>query len=273
MTLPEWLTPFSIFEPQLQDSVLTLRPHPTGTGWQSTDINAMATLIDLLPLHPEVRVLVLRLNTPGAGELDWAHWYDLLDSASAQAHQSLQKLHRWRTLQLKVLPQAVLSVVQGHCTGVSLALLEGSDVALASDDSTFEVGVDFARMLDTAGEAAFNDTHAPCHPSPMHPLQVQHLDARQAQDKAWITLAMPADELQTKVQELTSSWLGKDALALQFTKETIAHVGQMGWDASVNYTAAKFAEIKARQAELGSSSRADAIAGFLSGQSKPGLKG
>ena len=107
----------------------------------------------------------------------------------------------------------------------------------------------------------------------MHPLQVQKLSAQQALDRAWVTLVLEEAEVAAKVQELTQSWLDKDPLALQFTKETLAHVGGMSWDASVNYTAAKFAEIKARQAELGSSSRADAITGFLAGQSKPGLKG
>ena len=48
-------------------------------------------------------------------------------------------------------------------------------------------------------------------------------------------------------------------MALQFTKETIAHVGTMSWDASVNYTAAKFAELTSRQSGA-SSSRAIAIA-------------
>jgi hypothetical protein len=72
---------------------------------------------------------------------------------------------------------------------------------------------------------------------------------------------------------LIESLKSKDPLALQFTKETLAHCPHMGWDASVSYTAAKFAQIKALQAEAGNSSRAGAIAGFLSGQSKPGLKG
>jgi hypothetical protein len=47
-------------------------------------------------------------------------------------------------------------------------------------------------------------------------------------------------------------------------------VGSMSWDAAVSFTAGKFAEIKALQANS-ASTRTTAIAGFLAGKNKPGL--
>ena len=267
----DWLIPYAALQPQCQDAVLTLELPPAWARVESME--QFAALLDTLASHPDIRVLVLTLKGPAHGALDPEHWQQVMARESTRAHQALQLLHRWRTLTLKTLPQAVLVRVSGHCTGASLALLEGSDVALAHQDTVFELQASQLSWLSASGEAAFADADSPWHDTPMHPLKVQRLSAAQAQTRGWITFALNDAELDVQAQELISSWLDKDRLALQFTKETLAHVGRMGWDASVSYTAAKFAEIKARQAELGSSSRANAIAGFLSGQSKPGLQG
>ena len=80
------------------------------------------------------------------------------------------------------------------------------------------------------------------------------------------------DTLETDVYDLARSLVEKDPLALQFTKETVAHVDTMSWDAAVNFTAAKFAELKSRQAG-GASARASGVQNFLAGKSKPGLGG
>jgi enoyl-CoA hydratase/carnithine racemase len=87
-----------------------------------------------------------------------------------------------------------------------------------------------------------------------------------------ITHSGAPQAMEREAQELARAWLEKDPLALQFTKETVTHVGTMSWDAAVNYTAAKFAELKSRQAGS-ASARTSGISNFLAGKSKPGLGG
>lgn len=271
MTAPDWLSPFDVFAPVWDAGVLTLQRPRTG-AWRTDEVELMTRLFEQLAFDPDTRVLVFQLDTPQTGAMDAAHWQQAMTDNPVRTRRALQSLHRWRTHQMKVLPQAVLTVSRGHCCGIDLVLIEGSDVALADESSVFHVDETLVCHLGEGGEPSWPDRPS-LHPLPLDPLRIQHLNAQQAQSQNWITFALPGDEVCTCAQDLIRSWEAKDPLALQFTKETLTHVHHMTWDASVNYTAAKFAEIKARQAELGSSSRAQAIAGFLAGQSKPGLKG
>jgi enoyl-CoA hydratase/carnithine racemase len=94
-------------------------------------------------------------------------------------------------------------------------------------------------------------------------------DTKEAQRVGLVTLSFLPEVLSQQIEALATSFCEKDALALQFTKETVAHVPSMTWDASVNFTAAKFAELKSRQAGE-TSTRAAAVASFLAGKTKPG---
>lgn len=271
MTAPDWLCPFHVFTPSWDAGVLTLH-RPLSGAWCTDQVELMTRLFEQLACDPDTRVLVFQLDTPQTGAMDADHWRQALAADPARTRRALQSLHQWRTRQMKVLPQAVLTLAQGHCSGIDLVLIEGSDVALADEFSVFDVDETLVLYLGASGEPCWAERPTP-HPLPLNPLRVQRLNAQQAQSENWITFTLPRDEVSPFAEDLIRSWQAKDPLALQFTKETLTHVHHMTWDASVNYTAAKFVEIKARQAELGSSSRAQAIAGFLAGQSKPGLKG
>ena len=250
---------------------LTLLPQPD-PGVRVECIEALARAFEELPTCPDVRVVILN------GNFDWPldipHWQALRQIEPVRTHRALQQMQRWRTAQLKVLPQALMAVVTGPCNGAALTLIEGCDLALCSDDATLGLSAEQAIWLGRETEAAHDESAQAHGASLLHALRGQRLTAQQAQDAGWVTFACPAGALDAKVREITQSLLEKDPLAMQFAKETLAHVPHMNWDASVNYTAAKFAEIKARQAQAeGPSLRANAIAGFLAGQSKPGLRG
>jgi trans-feruloyl-CoA hydratase/vanillin synthase len=256
-----------------QGAVLTLTLlSPPASGVQIGCIEALAQIFDELPARTDVRVVILDGNFDWP--LDTSHWQALRRNEPVRTHRALQQMQRWRTAQLKVLPQALMAVVTGPCMDAALTLIEGCDLALCSENATLGLSAEQAIWLGPETEAAHDESAQALGASLLHAMRDQRLTAQQAQDAGWVTLACPARALDEKVHEITQSLLDKDPLALQFAKETLAHVPHMNWDASVNYTAAKFAEIKARQAQAaGPSSRANAIAGFLAGQSKPGLRG
>jgi len=95
-------------------------------------------------------------------------------------------------------------------------------------------------------------------------------DGREAERNGLATRSVPAASLDAEAQALAAELAAKDAIAVQFTKETLLHVPAMSWDGVLSFTAAKFAELKALQAGR-PSTRAAAVESFLAGKSKPGL--
>ena len=236
-------------------------------------LTALDELLQRIALDESVRVVVLR----GTGN-DFSRGLDLQDFSRVlsedvpRARTALDSLHQWRSRKLRQLPQPVMAWVQGACHGAAVRLIEGCDIVLAADDAEF---------IYTAADAPLLARHPACVPGPdwMAADTLSRwndnghaLSAPEAARVGLITQVCSRDDLATEVQALAQSFLEKDRLALQFTKETVAHVSTMSWDAAVNYTAAKFAELKSLQAGS-SSARASGISSFLAGKSKPGLKG
>ncbi len=262
-----------LIQAQRQDEVLTLTFLPQPVRGMTIDwVEALAQQLADLPSPNELRVVVFQGDWNLS--LDLAHWQALRQTQTVRVHRALQQLHRWRTRTLKTLPLALIAVIKGPCAGAALPLVEGCDLALCTPTATFDLPLAQAEWLGTAIEGPLGADPAVSPGDWLQALAGQTMGAAQAQDEGWVTCAVSEAEVPQRLAEWTQSLIDKDPWALQLTKETLAHVPHMDWDASVSYTAAKFAEIKALQAAAGgSSTRAHAIAGFLAGQSKPGLKG
>ncbi len=258
---------------QLEDGVFTisLNAPAGGNALSCAMLTSLDDLLQRVALCEDIRVVVLR----GMGA-QFSTGLDLDDFSHAVAHDvprartALDCLHQWRSRLLAIQPQPVIGVVQGACHGAAVKLIEGCDMVLADESAQF--------ML-TAADAPLLACHPACVPGPawMSATRLAELQAPgrqvssvEAEATGLITLACAADTLAQEVHDLTRSLAEKDRLALQFTKETVAHVGTMSWDAAVNFTAAKFAELKSRQAG-GASARASGVQNFLAGKSKPGL--
>jgi enoyl-CoA hydratase/carnithine racemase len=172
--------------------------------------------------------------------------------------------------QLHDLPQPVIAKLRGAWHGSVLALVAACDIVYVADEAEF--------MLDEANEGAFMSGPAGQALSSVmtrrsvsqHALDGRPFDGREAERNGLATLSYPTADLDGKTDALLTDLLQKDPLALQFTKQTLRHVPTMGWDAVLDYNAAKFAQLKAMQAGR-PSARAAAVESFLAGTSKPGL--
>ncbi len=269
------VAPHPALHTQLEDGVFTISLHaPTrGNALTGDMLTSLDDLLQRLAVREEVRVVVLR----GSGAqfstgLDQENFSHLISHDLPRARTALECLHQWRSRLLKIQPQPVIGVVSGACHGAAVKLIEGCDLVLAAENAEF--------ML-TAPDAPLLACHPACVPGPawmqattLAELHVQGctFSGVEAEANGLITLACAADTLEQEVHNLARSLVEKDRLALQFTKETVAHVGTMSWDAAVNFTAAKFAELKSRQAGT-ASARASGVQSFLAGKSKPGLGG
>jgi enoyl-CoA hydratase/carnithine racemase len=168
--------------------------------------------------------------------------------------------------QLRALPQPVIAKLRGAWHGSALALVAACDIVYVADDTEFGLGeATFGAPL----EHAISSVMTPRSVS-RHTLGGQPFNGIEAERNGLATLSFPPGELDGETDALLASLLAKDPLALQFTKQTLRHVPSMGWDAVLDYNAAKFAELKSLQAGR-PSARAAAVENFLAGTSKPGL--
>lgn len=269
------MAPSSTLLTQLDDGVLTVSLNAPLRGnalsWEM--VTALDELLQGIALRDDVRVVMLQgSGTLFSTGLDIEDFTRLVNDNLPRARTALECLHQWRSRLLTLLPQPVIGLVMGACHGAAVRLIEGCDIVLAADDAEF--------ML-TAPDAALLARHPACVPGPvwmdsstLARLQTpgHTLSGREAEQQGLVTLACARADLAQEAQELARALVDKDRLALQFTKETVAHVDTMSWDAAVNFTAAKFAELKSRQSS-GSSARASGVQSFLAGKSKPGLGG
>jgi len=255
------------------DGVLTITLNRPAHS-NAIDVNmalALDALLQAVATDAAVRVVLLR----GAGD-HFSSGLDNVDFGNTALHgeQALRAaqaaLERSAARSVRVLPQPVIALVQGVCAGVATSLVEACDIVLCADDARFFLPDAWAaQALSVTGAKALSRVMAPRAAS-FHALTGLALDGVQAARCGLATLSVAPAELEREVQALAADLLAKDPLALQFTKETLRHVGSMDWDAVLNFNAAKFAELKALQAGR-PSPRAAAVESFLAGKSKPGL--
>lgn len=171
---------------------------------------------------------------------------------------------------LRELPQPVIAKLRGAWHGSVLALVAACDIVHVADDAEFK--------LDEVNNAAFMDGPVEQAVSSVmtrravlwHALDGRPFNGIEAERNGLATLSFPPADLDAETETLLAGLLEKDPLALQFTKQTLRHVSGMGWDAVLDYNAAKFAQLKSLQAGR-PSARAAAVESFLAGTSKPGL--
>jgi enoyl-CoA hydratase/carnithine racemase len=233
----------------------------------------MAALLRAVAADDTVRTVVLR----GAGEnfscgMDARDFVgeDGRDTAATRALRD--EADDWRTRTLRLLPQPVIGMVQGECSGAALAVVESCDIVFTAMDARFSaVGPREGGLASGAAAKSASDLMTP-RSARYFFLTGESFDGVEAERNGMATQAFPAQELEEAVYTLARELAAKDATALRFTKETLQHVGAMTWDGVLSFTAAKFAELKAQQAGQ-PSARAAAVQSFLSGKSKPGLGG
>jgi feruloyl-CoA hydratase/lyase len=232
----------------------------------------MERMLQAVHLDPAVRALVLRGAGPGfSAGMDSQDFLDTTRGDETALRAARESADFWRARLLRMLPQPTIAMVHGFCQGGALAVVGSCDIAFAADDAVFSIN----DADDTAGYSA--SLVAKSISRVMTPratryfaLGGQTFDGQEAERNGLVTRSIPADRLEVETYGVARELAAKDPLALRFTKETLQHVGSMSWDAAVNFTAAKFAELKALQAGR-PSSRAAAVESFLSGKSKPGL--
>lgn len=231
----------------------------------------MEALLRAVHHDAAVRAVVLRGDGPGfCAGLDSQDFHDTARHGEAPLRAARDAANDWQVRLLRLLTQPVIAMVHGFCQGGALAILESCDIVLAADDTGFSLPEVDAGEIPTGPTAKSISRVMTQRAASYYALTGRSFDGAEAERNGLVTRSLPASELERETYALAREFVAKDAIALQFTKETLQHVGPMDWDGVLNFTAAKFAELKALQAGR-PSARAAAVKSFLAGKSKPGL--
>ena len=233
----------------------------------------MEKLLQSVGFDPAVRVVVLRGEGAGfCAGMDTQDFFDASRRDEMALRAARESANNWRVRLLRLLPQPVIAMVHGFCNGGALAMLESCDIVLAADDTEFSMSdIDGGEFPQGPLAKSVSQMMSP-RAARYYALSGQTFNGGEAERNGVASRSLPASELEQETYTLAREFVGKDAIALQFTKQTLQHVDAMSWDGVLDYTAAKFAELKALQAGR-PSARAAAVDSFLSGKSKPGLGG
>lgn len=261
---------------ELDDGVLAIsldRPDQRNTMNVAMTLD-MQRLLESLTFDPLVRVIVLRGSGAGfCAGMDATDFWNLALHDEPTLRAARHAADHWRYRLLRLLPQPVIAMVHGFCHGGAIGIVEGCDIALTADAVQFSLAeADDDHVLTGAISKPISRVMT-ARAAAFHGLSGRPFGGREAERNGLVTLSFATEnELQSQTLALARELVDKDPDVLQFTKETIAHVGTMSWDAALNFNAAKLAELKSRQAGK-PSPRAAAVASFLAGKSKPGMGG
>jgi trans-feruloyl-CoA hydratase/vanillin synthase len=275
MPYPETGSDLQCLRAELHEGILTIvldRP-AQGNALNAALSLEMQSLLAAVACDAAVRVVLLR--GAGAGFCRGIDSQDFLPASGRDAatlRAAREASNHWRMRQLRQLPQPVIALVHGECSGGAIAILQSCDIVLVADDAQFTLTESDTDLLADAALARAAASMLTPRAARYHALSGQPFDGREAERIGLASRSVAPAQLEQQALALARELVGKDAIALQFTKETLQHVGAMSWDGVLSFTAAKFAELKALQAGR-PSARAAAVEGFLAGKSKPGLGG
>jgi enoyl-CoA hydratase/carnithine racemase len=266
--------PKSLVQVNLDKGLMTIRLGHVNNGylWTLELMDNFCDLIQAVSQNSDVRVLVIESSgVDFCKGLLTSDFPRTSTNRDPNVRTTLDRFEQCCHRDLALLPQPVIAKVQGLCHFAGVQLLEGCDIVFAAEDAQFIVQGQELLLMSSDWEQKSHKFQRLAGDQPKtYVTRIENTyDTSEAQRLGLVTFSFLPEVLSQEVETLAISFCEKDALALQFTKETVAHVPSMTWDASVNFTAAKFAELKSRQAGE-TSTRATAVASFLAGKTKPG---
>lgn len=250
-------------------TIVTLNRPGKRNAMNAALITAMIETLESLRADEHCRVVVITGAGPAfCAGMDLKEFFGQEDRTAAARERMIQSASEWRYRLLRHFPKPTIAMVNGSCFGGGFSLVECCDLAIADREANF-------------GLSEINFRHIPAGPvsksmaSILRPrdalllaLTGRPFDGAHAERIGLVNQAVPADQLLAHTLALAHEIAAKDAAALRLTKESYRYAAEMGWDASLAFTAAKSYELLARQSS--GESRDEAVRDFRVGRLKPG---
>lgn len=211
----------------------------------------------------------------GAGEsfcagMDLKEFFLELEDKPAEYDRAHRLAVEWRGRTLRLFPKPTIAMVNGHCFGGAFTIVEGCDLAVAAEDAKMGLSeVNFKLFPGGSVGKSMGNLLRP-RDYMLYALTGRPMSGQNAAEIGFVNYAVPRGELRDNVMALAHEIAGKDASALQATREVYRFSLDMEWDTAMNYASALQAWHTTRQ---GNTFREEGIGDFLDKKYKPGLGG
>lgn len=230
----------------------------------------MVRALEEISRDDDTRVLVLT----GAGEafcagMDIREHFRALGDDQQEFERIEELSQRWRWRQLSTFSRPTIAMVNGWCCGGAFTQVINCDFAIAAEDAQFVLseinwgifpgGLVSKMLTDTLGwrDAMY------------YSLTGEAFDGRKAAEIRLVNSAVPRASLTAETVRLARLLMEKNPAAYRATKEALRAVRTMDIQQSLDYLAAKSAQLKVVDKANG---KARGIAEFLDAKSyRPGL--
>src|SRR5580692_5193569 len=230
---------------------------------------AMLKALEELEFRDDVCVLVLT----GEGSA-WTAGMDLKEyfrETEAHGLAGTRKAQResygwWRRLRWYQKP--TIAMVNGWCFGGGYGPLFACDLAFAAEDAQFGLSEINWGILPGGGATKVARELTTFRNAMYHALTGETIDGRKAAEWGFVNEALPAGELQTRVETVARKLLEKNPVALKAAKDAVRRVGEMTYDNAEDFL------IRAQEAanSYDNEGRKEGIKQFIDDKSfKPGL--
>ena len=224
-------------------------------------------------LRNDERCAVLVIT--GAGEsfcagMDLKEFFLELEDKPAEYDRAHRLAVEWRGRTLRLFPKPTIAMVNGHCFGGAFTIVEGCDLAVAAEDAKMGLSeVNFKLFPGGSVGKSMGNLLRP-RDYMLYALTGRPMSGQNAAEIGFVNYAVPREDLRDNVMALAQEIAGKDASALQATREVYRFSLDMEWDTAMNYASALQAWHTTRQ---GNTFREKGIGDFLDKKYKPGLGG
>lgn len=252
-------------------AVITLNRPTKRNAMNPTLHREMTKALEDLRYDDEAHVVVLT----GAGQafcagMDLKEFFTDLKDKPKEYDAITRLAVEWRGRTLRYFPKPTIAMVNGYCFGGAFSIVEGCDLAIAAEEATFGLSeINFKLFPGGSVSKSLANLLRP-RDALWYGLLGHPFNGAKAAEIGFVNAAVPLAELRDYTLKIAGELAGKDPHALKATKDGYRHSLEMSWEASMNFTGGKEAELVLQQND---SWRTEGIGEFLKGKYRPGLEG
>jgi feruloyl-CoA hydratase/lyase len=229
----------------------------------------MMRVLDELEYRSDVGVLVLTgEGTAWSAGMDLKEYFRETEAKGLGAvRQSQREAYGWWR-RLRCYQKPTIAMVNGWCFGGGYGPLFGCDLAFAAEDAQFGLSEINWGILPGGGATKVARELLSFRRAMYHALMGENIDGRTAAEWGLINEALPAAQLEARVEKVARTLLEKNPVALKATKDAVRRVGEMTYDNAEDYL------IRAQEAAnfFDGEGRKEGIRQFIDDKTyKPGL--
>ena len=230
----------------------------------------MTDVLEALRYDDEARCLVIT----GAGEhfcagMDLKEFFIALKDRPREYERVWKMACEWRGHTMRRYPKPTIAMINGFCFGGAFSVVEGCDLAIASETATFGLSeINFKLFPGGPVSKSLGNLLRP-RDALWYGMTGRPFDGRTAEKIGLVNLAVSSERLREETMQVARELAAKDPHAMQSTKQAYYASLEMSWDAAMAYSFAKEQELVVRQ---GDAWKTEGIGDFLKGKFKPGLE-